>query len=205
MHYCPTELSGNSSQNFLNVPPKTVQISGATSTVSFRLMDWAPRSNFSARHCQSGWIIITSWGSRWCPCSTAGRGGTATARSRRPPLAAARAPPPTVAAAAVDPAVAVVVDVVEMVADAGEGRKGNLNTNLGLLSYFSNNIIYLSSKLQQDKLNKWSDVCLAHGDGHKYLWCTQWWFSERVQQKTKLHDIRRQRLIQKNCIIFLYK
>ena len=58
---------------------------------------------------------ITSWGSRWC--STADRGGTATAPSRRPPLAAGRAPPRTVAAAAA-PAAAV-ADVVEMVADAG--------------------------------------------------------------------------------------
>lgn len=62
---------------------------------------------------------ITSWGSRWC--STADRGGTATAPSRRPPLAAGRAPPRTAAVAAVaaDPAAVAVADAVEMVADAG--------------------------------------------------------------------------------------
>ena len=49
---------------------------------------------------------------------TAGRGGRATAPSRRPPLAADRAPPPT-AAAAVAAADVAVVDVAEMVAGMG--------------------------------------------------------------------------------------
>ena len=76
--------------------------------------------------------ITSCSGSRWR--STAGRGGTATARCRRPPLAAGRAPPRTAAvAAAAGPAA--VVDAVEMVADAG--RECQYSKTLSLSYSFS--------------------------------------------------------------------
>ena len=82
------------------------------SAQNFRL-NWAPQSNASA---SIVFVITSCWGSRWC--STAGRGGRATAPSRRPPLAAGRAPPLT-AAAAVAAADVAVVDVAEMAAGMG--------------------------------------------------------------------------------------